>query len=198
MPADERTEIRSFIAVDLEASVLLALRNVQDQLRRAGGDVRWVRPEGLHVTLKFLGPVQAQRIEEIHAAVAAAVRDQPPLTLQVCGLGAFPNLRRPRVLWAGLEGDDLGALARRVDDALVRLGFAAEPRAFSPHVTLARVNTLKGWGTLEKQIETHGADHFGVSTVAAVHIYRSVLQPGGSVYTLLRTIPLAAGPRECR
>ncbi len=196
MTANERAAIRSFVAVDLDPAVLLALRRVQDDLRHAGGDVRWVRPEGLHVTLKFLGLVEAQRLDEVHAAVAAAVRNQPPLTVVVRGLGAFPNLRRPRVLWAGLEGDDLGVVARRIDAALVTLGFAAESRGFNPHVTLGRINGLKGWAALEKQIETHRADHFGVSAVADVHIYRSVPQAGGSVYTLLRTIALTAGAMD--
>src|SRR5690349_12357716 len=103
MPAGER--IRSFVAVDIAAPVRAALRALQAELAEAGADVRWVRAEGIHVTLKFLGAVEAARLERVHAVLRDILRAHPALHLRVRGLGAFPSLRRPRVLWTGLHGD---------------------------------------------------------------------------------------------
>src|SRR5262249_50328419 len=107
------------------------------------------------------------------------------------GLGAFPSLRRPRVLWAGLNGPGLPELAGRVDAALTPLGFPAEQRAFAAHVTLGRVNSLRGWPSLEAIFKAHVDDDFGGSDIDAVTVYRSTLQRGGAIYTPLWTIPLS-------
>ena len=186
----DSTRIRSFVAIDLDAPVQQAVRAVQGELARINADVRWVRPEGLHVTLKFLGAVEAARLERVHAALAAAMADQPPLHVRVHGLGAFPGWRRPRVVWVGLHGDGMVELAARVEDALAPLGFAREQRAFTPHLTLGRVNSPRGWTRLEEVCKAHLDDDFGESDIDAVAIYRSTLQRGGAVYTLLWTIPL--------
>jgi len=186
----ESSGIRSFVAVDLDAPVLQAVTDLQGALRRVNADVRWVRPEGLHVTLKFLGSVDPARLERVHAALAGDLHDQPALHVSVRGLGAFPNWRRPRVVWVGLRGEGLGALAARVDGALAPLGFERERRPFTPHLTLARVNSPRGWPRLEEACKTHLDDDFGASDISAVTIYRSRLQRGGAVYTSLWTIPL--------
>jgi 2'-5' RNA ligase len=188
--AQEGSGIRSFVAVDLEAPVQQAVRELQAELARIKADVRWVRPEGLHVTLKFLGSVEAARLERVRAALAAAMADQPVLHVHVHGLGAFPGWRRPRVVWVGLHGDGMGELAARVDDALARLGFEREQRAFTPHLTLGRVNSPRGWARLEEVCKAHLDDDCGESDIDAVTIYRSTLQRGGAVYTSLWTIPL--------
>ncbi len=186
----DSTRIRSFIAVDLDAPVQRAVRELQGELARINADVRWVRPEGLHVTLKFLGSVEAARLERVHATLAAAMAGQPALHAKVRGLGAFPSWRRPRVVWVGLRGDGMVELAARVEDALAPLGFEREQRAFTPHLTLGRVNSPRGWPRLEEVCKTHLDDDFGESDIDAVSIYRSMLQRGGAVYTLLWTIPL--------
>ena len=224
MAADDR--IRSFIAVDLQEPVLAAVRALQARLARLNADVRWVRPGGMHVTLKFLGPVEAARLERVRASVATALDGHPTLQLRVHGLGAFPSWRRPRVLWVGLaasavsagpapcgpkppadgplpdgslrpttsdrlaDGDALAALAATIDTTVQAHGFAAEKRAFTPHLTLGRVNSLRGWPPLEELAKTHLDDDFGLSTVSSVTIYRSTLRPDGAVYTPLWTIPL--------
>jgi len=183
--------IRSFIAVDLQAPVREAVGALQARLARLKADVRWVRPTGMHVTLKFLGPVEPARLERVHTNVVAAVRGRPALQLRVHGLGAFPSWRRPRVLWVGLEGDGLVGLAAAIDTAVQPLDFEPEQRGFTPHVTLGRVNSLRGWPHLEELVKTHLDDDFGVSTVSAVIIYRSTLRPEGAVYAPLWTIPLS-------
>ena len=186
----ESSGIRSFVAVDLDAPVRQAVDDLQSELRRINADVRWVRSEGLHVTLKFLGSVDPARLERVHATLAADLHDQPALYVAVRGLGAFPNWRRPRVVWVGLHGEGLVALAARVDGVLAPLGFEREHRAFTPHLTLARVNSLRGWPQLEEGCKSHLDDDFGVSDIGAVTVYRSTLQRGGAVYSPLWTIAL--------
>jgi RNA 2',3'-cyclic 3'-phosphodiesterase len=186
----ESASIRSFIAVDLEEPVREAVRGLQGELARIESDVRWVRPEGLHVTLKFLGSVEPARLERVHGAVVAAVGSAPALHVGARGLGAFPTWRRPRVLWVGLHGDGMAELAAHIDTALAPLGFEREQRAFTPHLTLGRVNSLRGWPRLEEACKAHLDDDFGESEIDAVTIYRSTLQRGGAVYNPLWTIPL--------
>jgi len=182
--------IRSFVAIDVEPAVRAALRALQSEFVNTHADVRWVRPEGLHVTLKFLGAVEAARLETVHAALVAALVDRPPLRLAVRGLGAFPSWRRPRVVWVGLDGEGLAELAACAERTLTGLGFPGEGRPFTPHLTLGRVNSLRGWPQLEELIKAHLQDDFGDSHIDAVIIYRSTLQPGGAAYTSLWTIPL--------
>ena len=189
--ASESPGIRSFVAVDLAAPVRQAVGDLQSQLARINADVRWVRAEGLHVTLKFLGSVEAPRLERVHEAVVAAVGQQPALHVRVRGLGAFPGWRRPRVVWVGLHGVGLAEIAACIDDALVPLGFEREQRSFTPHLTLGRVNSPRGWPRLEEVCKAHLDDDFGESDIDAVTIYRSTLQRGGAVYTSLWTIPLS-------
>lgn len=184
--------IRSFVAVDLDAAVLDNLRRLQAELTRVPADVRWVRPGGMHVTLKFLGAVAPSLLAQVHAALRETLREVAAMTLAVRGLGAFPAMRRPRVVWAGLVGDGLAELAARVEAALAPLGFAAEGRAFTPHVTLGRVNGTRGWPALAEVIERHREDDFGTTVVNAVAVYRSLLHPEGAQYAVLWTVPLAS------
>lgn len=186
----ESERIRSFVAIDVAPPVLKALQGLHAELARHKADVRWVRPEGLHATLKFLGYVEAPRLEKVHVALAAAVQTHATLRVRVQGLGAFPTLRRPRVLWVGLEGAGLAELAAGVDAALEPLGFERERRGFTPHITLGRVNSLRGWPQLEADFKAHLADDFGDSDVSAVTIYQSTLRRDGAVYSPLWTIPL--------
>ena len=183
--------IRSFVAVDLEAPVRHAVADLQSELARIKADVRWVRTEGLHVTLKFLGSVEAPRLERVHETLAAVAREQRALHVHVRGLGAFPSWRRPRVVWTGLHGEGLVELAQRIDAALAPLGFEPEQRPFTPHLTLGRVNSPRGWPRLEEVCKAHLDDDFGESDIDAVTIYRSMLQRDGAVYTSLWTIPLS-------
>jgi len=192
----EQRAIRSFIAVDLEPHVLDAVRTVQAELARAGADVRWVRPTGMHVTLKFLGAVEPARLERVHAALVDCVGRFPASPVQVRGLGAFPTLRRPRVVWAGLTGPGLTDLAAEVDKGLVPLGFAAEKRAFTPHVTLGRVNSPRGWPGLEERLQAHRDDDFGASAVNAIVVYSSTLHRDGAVYAPLWTISLGGNKSD--
>jgi 2'-5' RNA ligase len=145
----------------------------------------------MHVTLKFLGGVEARLLERVHAAVRDRLPRRDAIGLHAHGLGAFPSLRRPRVVWAGLDdGGSLTTVAKVIDSALEPFGFAPEARRFTPHVTLGRVNSPRGWAPLEAAIKERIDEDFGNSVVRDVIIYRSTLQRGGSVYTPLWTISL--------
>jgi 2'-5' RNA ligase len=183
--------IRSFIAVDIGAEVRAALGQLSRTLARGGADARWVKPEGMHATLKFLGGVEAERLEQVRAALGQAAAGHACLHLRVAGLGAFPTMRRPRVLWAGLHCQGLRELAAAIDAALVPLGFEPEKRDFNAHVTLARLRSLRGWESLAPVVQAHAGDEFGRIDIDAVVLYRSTLHRDGAIYTPLWTIPLA-------
>ncbi len=187
--------LRLFVAVELGEEALRALASLQDALRRRGLDgLRWVRPEGVHLTLKFLGETPAERVPAIQEALGEAVSGTPPHVLRLNGLGTFGSRRSPRVLWVGLEGDleDLRRLQGRVEAALARLGFPREDRAFSPHLTLARVRPENAAALSEpiaRAIEAAPAPEASIA-VRDVVLMRSTLGPGGAVYDRLAAFPL--------
>jgi 2'-5' RNA ligase len=156
-------------------------------------DVAWVARHNVHLTLKFLGAVEAARRDAVARALADAAAGCSCFDLTVRGLGAFPTSTRPRVLWAGLDegAAPAAALARRVDQALVALGFAPEPRPFAAHVTLGRVRAPRANPRLAEALAESGA--FGRQRVDRLVLMHSQLSPRGPRYTELATAPLAAG-----
>ena len=182
--------IRAFIAVNLATPVIEEIAKVRFTLREAKGDVRWTRSEGLHLTLKFLGDIAHNQVEPILAAIREALHGQQPLHLVAQGLGAFPNLRRPRVLWVGLSGEGLPEMSRAIETALLPLDFPPEEREFTPHLTLGRVRSLRGWERLLAVMKAYEQVRFGESTVDQVILYQSELRPDGAVYSPLGAISL--------
>ncbi len=180
-------QVRMFIAISLPEDVRSALGQVTDRLAaqvppRA---VRWVKPELMHVTLRFLGDTAVSLIPTITAELDHVCAQQQPFNLVISGLGCFPNRNRPRVIWAGLQGDlaQANALAVAVNAFLSPLGWEVEKRPFRPHLTLGRVKDsrkLQGldWGMV---IEKMGVG------VTAVHLIESQLKPSGPVYTVRHT-----------
>ncbi len=191
-------QIRTFIAIELNDAHRRALAEVQAQLKRdpAARNVRWVAPESIHVTLKFLGGVDAGKIPAVERAVAEACSGFSPFTLTMGGLGAFPNAKRPRVLWVGIGGavETVEQLADKIEAACNALGFAREDRPFSPHLTLGRVKREarpSDWQEIAAMIEHAQADNLGEIQVEMVSVMKSDLRPTGSVYTQLAAIPLS-------
>lgn len=189
--------IRTFIAIELPPEVLAALEQVQAQLRRGEGGAagRWVSRESIHLTLKFLGDVPSERLEEVYRAVARAAAAHVPFTLQVVGTGCFPNPRRPRVIWAGVreETGQLLALQRAVERELQRLGFPKEERPFTPHLTLARVREgadPRQAAALGQAAAQSQMGEVAQMRVERVSVMRSDLQPSGAVYHELYAAPL--------
>ena len=180
--------VRTFIAVELPGAVRETLAGVTNRLRGQVGEVRWVQPEGIHLTLKFLGDVETERIPDVVSAVRAAAGEVAAFTLRTTHLGGFPVRDRARVLWVGLEGDvaALADLQGRVEGALVGLGFEKERREFSPHLTLGRAR--KQPVSLPEDVLDPEAVSFRVERVT---VMKSDLQPGGAVYTPQGYGPLA-------
>lgn len=193
--------IRTFVAIELDAPLRNALAQVQAELRSRlqkamGLDIRiqWVRPESFHLNLKFLGDIPEERVPEVQAALARVAGGYVRFTVDVGGLGVFPDARAPRVLWVGMTGhiEALTRLAADVESALAAIGFAPEEKPFSPHLTLARIKErardvgrmLSGNGLLAQEAKLGGL------TVAAVSLVKSELRPSGAVYTCLSRAPL--------
>jgi 2'-5' RNA ligase len=190
-------KIRAFIAVPVPAPVLAKLSSLQQQLERQmpPGSVRWVRTEGIHLTLKFLGDTPRERLPDIGRALTSVAREFPRHTFAVEGIGCFPNPHRPRVVWVGVrdvEGQ-LEALQEAVEQAMIPFGFAPEGRAFTPHLTLGRVNERASRRDVARIGEIVAATDVGLlGEVTADHfaLIRSELKPTGAEYTVLEEFPL--------
>ena len=160
-----------------------ALAGFVEEMRRLASGVRWVRRTNLHLTLRFLGDaVDPKRLAALREQLAEIAAQTAPFVIDARGTGAFPNLARPRVIWAGLAGDQLVRLAARVEDAAVDVGFTRERRPYSPHLTIGRVRDLRGWPAARRAIENATEREFGSSTCESMILYRSVLGPETSTY----------------
>jgi 2'-5' RNA ligase len=183
--------VRVFVALDIPGDVRAAVAALVAKLRPACGRARWARIEGAHVTLKFIGEVPAEKIGPIKAALAR-IRFPGPIEMKFRNVGFFPNERRPRVFWAGIEGGaELGALAAAVETSLEPIGIAREQRVFSPHLTLARFESPVGLDELHKAIAAVGSLEFGSTVAEEFHLYQSLLKPAGAEYTRLATFRFA-------
>jgi len=196
-------QIRAFIAVELPDEVKSALARLEDELKSGGRfGVKWVDPYGIHMTLKFLGNIAADRVAEITVAMAEAAAETSPLHLELNGLGVFPNSRKAQVAWVGLGGDvdGLAGLQRRLESGLAELGFPPENRSFQPHLTLARVRSQ----TPPQERQSFGEMIAGaafqcdaVIDVDAVSLMKSRLTPQGAIYTRIGSAglekPLSTG-----
>ena len=192
----ENQEIRSFIAVELPEEVKAGLHRLQAELKMAKQDfVKWVAPESVHLTLKFLGNISSRKVTEINKAMEEASRGIFHFQLEIGKLGFFPNLKQPRVLWLGVGGevDKLVVLQQRIDTALAPLGFAKETRPFAPHLTLARLRERtspqdrRDFGELV--VKTPAEVNYKIS-VDSLSLMRSQLLPSGAVYSHLAEVKL--------
>ncbi len=183
--------IRAFIGVRIDPKMTQKISEVQSQLKRSLTDIRWVVQENLHFTIKFLGAVEEEKITSIIKAVGRAVRPAQPFSLTAGGIGVFPDIRKPRVLWVGLEAQGLQTLSQEVEAALEPLGFAPEKRGFKPHLTIGRWRNFTAKAQRLKEEIDHWKDQdFGQSTVEEVVIFQSILKPNGAVYSPLQVITL--------
>lgn len=185
--------MRAFIAVEISGAARDAVARLQERMKAAGADVSWVKPENLHLTLKFLGEIGEERVQGLVETLSSSLH-LPPFTFALEGAGAFPRPERPKVLWAGInEGKEaLLQLAREVEAVCGRCGFPAEERPFSPHLTIGRVRSPRGLDRLAKELQ--GTAFQGGKTEAReIILFQSVLSPYGPAYTPLAELPLRAG-----
>ena len=189
--------MRLFVALDFPDAVRQTLRELIARLKPACRGAKWVRPEAMHITLKFIGEVDANKLEPIRAALVS-VHSTEPVDVQFRGLGFFPNERRPRVLWCGMEASpNLAELATAVERAIVPLGIPAESRDFVPHLTLARFNSEGGArGDLDALVRAAGelkSYDFGRTRETVFHLIESVLGPVGAENKRVETFPIVKG-----
>ena len=195
--------IRAFIAIELPDGLLKKIAELQKIIKKdvkGSRTVSWPRAHGIHLTLKFLGDVEESRVEEIYGALKKATAGFGPMRLKagggkegggVGGVGGFPNLKNPRVLWVGLDGpEEFLKLQRSVEEAMQRLGFEKEERPFKPHLTLCRIKSPEDARILGHNIEK--LKDFIDMDFEAGHLvlFKSVLSPKGALYTALKRIDL--------
>ena len=190
-------QVRTFIAIELDEKIKAGLTKLQEQLKAKSpqGAVRWVKPEGIHLTLQFLGNVTVNRIKQIEQGIAQACAGFPPFSFSVEELGCFPDTRRPRVIWVGVreETGTLKRLQKAIEDGMERLGFASEGRGFQAHLTLGRTQRRASSGEVRRLgqvVEATDIGELGQMEARAVSLIKSDLRPTGAVYTKLAEVKL--------
>jgi 2'-5' RNA ligase len=190
---DLSLKLRSFIAIRVNPEVHRAIDDMVEELRGPRDGVRWVSSANLHLTLKFLGPaVPLEKIQMITRELDVIATKTAPFGVDVSGVGGFPNLRHPRVLWVGLHSEALIELASEVESAAHRCGFPGEDRAFTAHLTIARINVSRVAAETRARLEGVADRVFGSSTIREMTLYRSRLSPKGSDYEALKVFPFIA------
>ncbi len=192
--------MRLFVAIDIEDEVRKRIERFLEGVRGFAPEVRWVRPDSMHLTLKFLGETDEATAERVQRALAHIRNEPGPITFR--GTGFFPTPRSARVFWIGIEADEhLAALAEKVEQVMEALGYEREKRAFSPHLTLARSGSGRpGRGPedklnlrfrrLQEKLAAMPPPDFGTMTPRAFFLYQSKLSPQGSEYTKIASFKL--------
>jgi 2'-5' RNA ligase len=189
--------VRVFIAIELSESVCDTIQKQTTRLRQTLGNdlIRWVPTQNMHLTLKFLGDTTTSHLEFLKQLLAREAKSHPQFNLQLGGLGAFPNSKRPRLLWIGIHAPaDLVSLQKSIESGTSRLGYEQEERAFSPHLSIGRVRQNISPPEQQKirtALDTIQLGNIGTARVDSVHLFKSDLQSGGSIYTKLFSAPLS-------
>jgi 2'-5' RNA ligase len=179
--------VRLFVALDLSDAVRAKIAKFCDALRVEFPSARWARSDGIHVTLKFIGEVQHESVARIEAALSA-VRSDAPVEMNFRGAGFFPDERRPRVFWIGIDATpNLAEIAAQIETQIEPLGVARESREFKPHLTVARISESRGIEKLREALRRYGSVDFGAVRTNEMYLYRSELGRGGAKYSRLKT-----------
>lgn len=191
--------MRLFVALELTEAVRRAVTEVLSELKPAAGDLRWVRPESMHITLKFMGHVEESQLAPVRQALAS-VHVNKAVEMNFQGLGFFPNQRRPRVLWIGIHANPaLAQLAGQIETSLEPLGIQRENRPFSPHLTLARFphgGSSRNLKSLQERMAALPSKEFGYICTREFHLIQSQLSPSGAKYTTLERFAFARTGKE--
>jgi RNA 2',3'-cyclic 3'-phosphodiesterase len=185
--------MRLFIAIELTNEIRNAVAELLGELRKAAPQAKWVRAGNLHVTLKFLGRTEPDKLKAIQTALGS-LSSPEPVTLDFRGLGFFPNEKRPRVFWMGMKpSSNLTALVEAIDQGMHTLGFPFETRPFAPHLTLARFESPGLPAKLGSTVTENSTRNFGSLASREFHLIESKLKPTGAEYTTLQSFPFVAG-----
>ena len=187
--------MRAFLAVELPAAVRASLAKVSQTLAAARADVKWVEEANLHITIKFLGEISDAQRPHIDQLVRSVASRHPSVRLTLAGIGAFPSIRSPRVMWAGMQegGAQVASMAEELEAGLVALGFQSEERPFAAHVTLGRVRSPKRRAELANALAHTAWRADGPVELTHLTLMQSTLTPSGSIYTPLTRVALGGG-----
>jgi len=189
--------MRVFIAIELSQQTLDAIEKQTARLRQTVGDdsIRWVPAQNMHLTLKFIGDIATSHVDFLKQMLTREAAAHPQFDMQIGGLGSFPNSRMPRILWIGLHAPaELASLHKSIETGALRLGYEKEEHPFSPHLTIGRARQNVKPTELSKvraALDTIQLGDIATARVDSVHLFKSDLQPGGSVYTKLFSAPLS-------
>jgi RNA 2',3'-cyclic 3'-phosphodiesterase len=188
--------VRTFIAVDFPPNMLKKIAEIISFFKTLTPekDLKWVETDNLHLTIKFLGEIEENKTAQVKHTLSQALKDQNCFDIEINGLGMYPNKNKPRVIWLGITGaNPLSEIYNVLNQELTSLGFTPERRAFSPHLTIARIrrNTdhkqAQGIGEI---LSKYKVETLGATTIEQVHLYQSVLTPSGPIYTLMHSVDL--------
>ncbi|HBR18047.1 MAG: 2'-5' RNA ligase [Deltaproteobacteria bacterium RIFCSPLOWO2_12_FULL_43_16] len=183
--------VRAFIAIELPSIIVKSLGEIQDNLRDTTNKITWVKPDNIHLTMKFLGNIETDKAHAIEKILKNIVSQISIGKLSVEGVGAFPTINNPRVIWVGIEDDkNLLKIYTQLEDGLASLGFKKEDRPFKPHLTLGRVKFLKDKKGLKERLEKLADIKLASFIVDSLILFKSELTPEGSLYTKLKEVKL--------
>ena len=191
--------IRAFLAIEPPKEIIRKISDIQNCLKKLlNMDIRWVKPEGMHLTLKFLGDVPEKDALNISSASGEAASSVGPLGFSVSGLGVFPDIRRPRVVYLELKGDTdkLASFQKKLEGILAEIGFPEEQRPFRAHLTLGRVKSARGIADLAKELEKRDIYTAGEFMATELCLFKSDLTSKGAVYTKLAVCPFTGDNQE--
>ena len=180
-------KLRTFVAVEINEEIRKGLSDLITRLKMTGADVKWVAPENIHITLKFLGYVEDTQVAAVSALIRDAIASINSFTVDIKHLGAFPNTQRPRVIFVVVheKGNNLATIYSRLDDSFTKLGIEREGREFAPHLTVGRVKSLKNLKALTDVMDSLKESSFGQQMVEGIVLMQSDLKPTGPVYKKL-------------
>ncbi len=182
-------KFRGFISIDLKPNQ--KIKKIIEELDKSEANLKIVSPEKMHITLKFLGDTEEKLIPKIEEIIKNTVEEIEPFEIKIKKTGAFPNLNYMKVLWIGIEkGEQIGIIAKKIDEGLTKIGFKKEKRGFSPHITIARVKSGKNKDIILKILNKYKNEEFINLKVDKVSLKKSELTPKGPIYTTLKEIDI--------
>jgi len=182
--------IRAFIAIPLDPKIQHSIERMQDHLKKTNSDVKWVKPENIHITLKFLGDVNTEQINSVKQALSNCTHNTRPFKVELSQLGAFPNIERPRTLWIGLKDSkkQLNRIAVSLEKALGKIGFQGDQRPFNSHITIGRVRSSKNINLLSQLLSNYQIATGLTQTISKIVLLKSTLNSEGPLHEPLYQI----------
>ena len=184
--------MRTFIAIELSDQICEALAQIQAHLKYSGADVKWIETANIHLTLKFLGDITEENCGKIKSILDEIVRSIKPFEMSIKDIGAFPNINYPRVIWIGLDKGTVEskALAEKISEEVLKIGFQKEPRPFAPHLTIGRVRSPKNKEALKEKIGSCQLPMVKPQLISSIILFQSTLTPKGPIYTKIHEAKL--------